>query len=797
VGCVLKGQTYVGTILGGQSLSTDAGALQFIISPTTGQSTPEKFAEAEFIVTLNGDNIEAITPEQSFKVSADLDSASFAQIAAACGGPGTALDAAHSAPGTVCEDFDTDRNTSVGYQWSRLYAAVHPNGDPLRGLEDPNDDVIGHSVDGGAVPFGIDGQICSSDFPFAAARIDCWVVPSENDWHIHSSTEGCDVTYGNSGTFASRCDGGLPRAHSGTRSMHMGRHLNATDTLFDTYRFRQTSAFITDPYIYGTSTSMEFWHIIQVATWKVIGTGKPTTNAGTQVHLSLQDPATGFFERWQRLNPTQNGYDVVDQEAFTICEFDPGDDQFPGTNEPMCGGQPQWGDIGDFYGSDETCTVDEDGNDPTDKDCGQTTNRTVVGGCSWVTDPNCGSFLENGITGPGVWARSQFDLASFAGRIARLRWVGEMGGGWSFHESRSFLEPEPGGNPSQLYDGDEGWYIDDIKITDLRTAPAFTVVDPDGGTTSCPSRGATGNCGAITVRVAGAAIDSDPNAPGGSLDTLLFAQSSNLGTRVLLDARQSAADIDPGDPNFLAGGGCKAGVLEYEWSQLDDHLGNVVSVVSPFSPKADVTVTTPADATYRVDVRCSSDPGCTRSQEVNVLVYTGDGSDVNSEVHNHSPIGLLDGIYADHDPGTCDQDPNSPSFHTCLSPSVAVGAVCTVGLDCGRGATLSWRARPQPTGVSGYDLFKRTVTVIGADVFASDRFQADAGAGGCIDNVANLLPGTRVTRIDSAASLAVGQAWLYMLGHDSNNALAIAPLGRRPSVSNRAGTLVSASRTCP
>ena len=45
--------------------------------------------------------------------------------------------------------------------------------------------------------------------------------------------------------------------------MHMGRHLDAVDTLFDTYRLRQTSAFVMDPVKLGTNSTLEFWTIIQ------------------------------------------------------------------------------------------------------------------------------------------------------------------------------------------------------------------------------------------------------------------------------------------------------------------------------------------------------------------------------------------------------------------------------------------------------------------------------------------------------------------------------------------------------
>jgi hypothetical protein len=376
---------------------------------------------------------------------------------------GGALGPAHDVAGALCEDFDTDRNASGSFEWTRRFLAACPV-DPLLGVSDLSDDVLGHSADGGAIPLGVDGRICSEDMPYAAALLTCHVVPTENDWHLHSPFEGCDPTYDPRPEFASAC-APEPRAHSGFRSMHMGRHLNAWDTLYDTYRFRQTSAFVMDRVALGSASELDFWHIIQVCDDKCVNAGPGGTTAGGQVHISLLDDASTTFEPWQRLTPTANGYNSVDQSIIVICEFDPGDDQFVPDDETMCGGEPQWSDIGDIYGTDRTCLVDTDGNDPVDKDCGETTTRTVVM-CDWVTDPACGSFLENGSVGRGVWARSTFDLSSFAGREARLRWIFEGGGGWSFGQSRSWLEPQTG-SPYFIYAQDDGWYVDDIRLTDL------------------------------------------------------------------------------------------------------------------------------------------------------------------------------------------------------------------------------------------------------------------------------------------------------------------------------------------
>jgi hypothetical protein len=534
----------------------------------------------------------------------------------------------------------------------------------------------------------------------------------------------------------------------------MGRHLNATNTLFDTYRMRQTSAFVMDAVNIGDNTKLDFWHIIAVCDDKCNNAGSGNTFAGGQIQISLLNSGTSKFEQWQRVSPTQNGYNSLGQNEVIICEFDPGDDQNPPGNETICATQPQWSDMGDVYGSDRTCVTDTDINDPVDKDCGSTTNRTVDTGCSWVSDPNCGSFLENGGTnagvgkGRGVWAREQFSLSSFAGRRARLRWLDQMGGGWGFGESRSFMEPEPGFTPGQYFDLDDGWYVDDIRLTDLHVTPAIAIPDPSNGLSSCPAQGDPNNCTSITINLAGQATDT---RTGG---VVVRAQSGDLRTGVALDARTSSGD-------------CNSGVLQFQWSELDANQ-NPVRIIQPFSSDADILVAVDKDTTYKVDARCSSDTACAASKSVQVQVYTGDGSDINNAALD-STTQPLDGLRINHDPNT-------------------------------NTATLTWRARPQVPGEDGYDVFKKDVSAPATDIFSGPPANSFVQTGvTCFANKVgspNPAAGTEVSQLDTVMP-ATGHASLYMVGHNSSNTSAIAPLGFRPSVSTRANQLVSSAQTCP
>src|SRR5207249_634465 len=149
----------------------------------------------EFAVSVSADGIEANRPDQTFKIFGDLDPPALpATIAAACGGAGTALGAAHSVAGALCEDFDTNRAAPAGIQWTRPCGPA--GADPLFcPPAAPADDILGQAQNGGGTPGGVSGQMCSTDAGFPAARATCRPIASENDWHLHSTTTDCDAVY--------------------------------------------------------------------------------------------------------------------------------------------------------------------------------------------------------------------------------------------------------------------------------------------------------------------------------------------------------------------------------------------------------------------------------------------------------------------------------------------------------------------------------------------------------------------------------------------------------------------------
>jgi hypothetical protein len=537
----------------------------------------------------------------------------------------------------------------------------------------------------------------------------------------------------------------------------MGRHLSATTTLQDTLRLRQVSAFVLDSQgdpsipgvVFGPASTLEFWHMISVPDDENFGSGfvpPGTSFGGGQIQVSLLG-SDGKFERWQQLTPSFNGYDGSIQETISICGFDPGDDQIPPNNETMCNFSPLYIDKGDTFGTDPTCVTDTDNNDAAHKDCGE---------ISCAPGAGCTSIGSNGL---GVWTRTAFNLSPFAGRVARLRWIGMVEGGWSYATYRSNLEPDAGSQAYQYYDGDDGWYVDDIKLTDLRQFAS--VIGPDNvtGLSVCTTGQATGNCGVITVSVAGSSAFGTRRILG--LDSLLQP--------VLLDARSSVAGDDPGTAGVTEGA-CENGVLQFQWEQLNINTSAVEDIVSPFSPMGQVLVAPSRDGLFRVRVRCSSDLACVAQQDVVVKTYTGDGSDLGPQ--------------------------------TALN---AGGVSNEIGLDVTAGAsttaTLTWPARVQPPGISGYDVYRFTAAagLAGAGGAPVNMFTGGTFDGVCASNaVANTGLGTTVSiGLVGEPAIASGQVYMYQLGHSSTNAAALNPLGIAPAGSPLAGTLYTAGVSCP
>jgi hypothetical protein len=340
--------------------------------------------------------------------------------------------------------------------------------------------------------------------------------------------------------------------------------------------------------------------------------------------------------------------------------------------------------------------------------CGNSRDATNTGQCEGPGN--------TGTNGPGLWVQSKFALDNYLGQTVRIRWIAES---WEFDCcSSSYFELGGAWAPQT---GDEGWWIDDIKITGALQAPGSVLADTKApGPGTCPANAcnsATGDHGfAIDLTLS----DADGNGllVGGETVTLSAALTSNPG-------------------------GCVGGGTQFRFFR---NGSTDPFVVQDWSSDPTYVDNPTADATYRVQARCSSFAACTSDPTTGAAteaaaIFTGDSQDIT------------------------------------LTLTHAAGVT-----------TIAWLSRPQTPLVSGYDLYSGTINTNG------DVGQGTLAGLACMSgNIPQPggSPGVNVTRTDAVAP-ALGKATYYLAGHSPTAAGGQAALGRRSN-----GALRPLPAVCP
>jgi hypothetical protein len=317
----------------------------------------------------------------------------------------------------------------------------------------------------------------------------------------------------------------------------------------------------------------------------VQGAGRAMDRAVLQVQFAgADDPGPDdapSLSPWIKVAASQfvrNGYEIQAVDNFIACMFDPVDD-----------------------GNDE-----DDWFDPTDPDRRLGPSSTCFPEFVWAasgdTDGDSGDVDDFwradgpglvGAVGKGTWVESVVDLSRFRGRRLRLRFLesGINGGhNTTWEQAFSPLNPD---------DCDDGWWIDDIHVTDAIDAPA-TVTADTASNEGLPGCGT--DCDAVVAAVEATPVaDATTPLPAPGLALELDAGGSHPDPKCVDGILQYRFWID-GSGNGL--GGDAADTLLRDFS--DD----------PILPQAPGAGTT----TYVVEVRCSSAPGCVDSVARDVVV---------------------------------------------------------------------------------------------------------------------------------------------------------------------------------
>jgi hypothetical protein len=477
------------------------------------------------------------------------------------------------------------------------------------------------------------------------------------DWHFHCApgSTHCPNNENIPGTSTPRscvsgCSFATPsngqHSTSGTQSLHMGAHFDATDyTKGDTTHFRTLQGFQGAPFnlalfpgdipATGGQLTMSFFHIADLE--RDSGEGNGGVGGGHQagqcadcgdVQIQVDqdpDPNVDSWGFWNKLVPFENVYDnkAMAWSAFSsyYCLFTPTDTGTAapnprGVHETICFPQGAWANCG------------------------------AQNGLTTANTHRCGAPSALDVTGTGTWIRTSFNLAGYLGQRVRVRWIAES---WNFGSAQgSYFETS--GWSDQL--ADDGWWLDDIRVVGTITSQLTPQADTKPRVGSCPAEPCNNLLGDKGTNVVLKITDLSGNVLDGVTNVALGGQPIRVSA------------IDSTLP-----GGCAGGVPEYQFSK--DGI-----VVQPFGPKSFYLDAPEAAARYDVLARCSTDFNCTSQVggTINSTIFAGDGGDTFFGERNSPPNTTTGVIYY---------------RGVCTAGTAGVGAPCNVAADCGTGGACN------------------------------------------------------------------------------------------------------------
>jgi hypothetical protein len=396
--------------------------------------------------------------------------------------------------------------------------------------------------------------------------------PDTNDWHLHTTTAAM---------------GGVGRAYTGGKSLHWGVHQNSTASQ-DTTRFKQMDAvnsIIINLQAPSTHPELSFAQQVSLVGAGTclcsVSPGEALDRAIVMVNALNANGTDGPV--WERLEPYWNRYDLFGTDDYSNCTFDPVDD---GNNEDS---YYDPSDPNRHLGPSSTCMDQRVFSRAGDTDYRNTADPTKI---ALAGD---GPGLQGAIN-VGTWVRPAFNLQKYAGRRIKIRLLAtslEVG------VTQTFLLF----SGRQDWPWDDGWYVDDVRVSSTLTNAATLVPDADTITPiPCVP------CGSIN-----AALNVTPNltsAPGNAVT--LDAGGTSVDS-CLMGPKQYQFWVD-GNGNGIAG---DAGdTLLRDFSDLPTALAApdateqlAVIAACPGEPLCDTDGSATAVAT--VTVNCP--PGITRS----------------------------------------------------------------------------------------------------------------------------------------------------------------------------------------
>jgi len=574
VDCILDATIDVGTLMDTESIINVPDLFTWKMANLNRADIDQTF-QAGFNMTMGCDQIDSLSSVQSFSVPLDLDLNNLGQT-----------------PSAWTESFES---STLGQFFPENLDANLPGANNEEGLINgdgyrcqysdpdwPNSNPFGNPISEDCYPGNNGGTSGVNDAP-----------------KIHWSIDGIDT---------GSPDGG--RSIDGLYSAYFGIYLTDPAGQFTTPANVIESIATSSPINLGTAfPELTFWHQVSLLDGRGLNMPNPRNGDSGIVQGKLVNTADEDITDWFNLEPFQNGYDTQAYDNYFNCYFDPIDD---GTTEddffdPTDPNRRLGPSSSCFPGSQFSCIGES------------ALPFAVDNTCNASTKPAADS--HDAALGAGTWVETKINLAPFRGQRMKLRYMVtglKISPFETWHEAFPDLNPDP---------RDDGWWVDDIRISESLVTPAVLQVDTkilrhcagdvsigcitsqdciDNGTTG-PCTGAAPQCGP-TCTTLSAEIVTDPDDTGGALDELLVAP----GQPITLDASSSA-------------GTCLDGALQYRFSK-----DGGATVLRGFSENPLFLDAPQIDTDYLVEVRCSTDgpdylcsdpgtsPNAARTVDVNV-----------------------------------------------------------------------------------------------------------------------------------------------------------------------------------
>jgi hypothetical protein len=658
VACITQSQVIVPSFPNGATIavgSLDPGQPGFTFVASNAlqaQPGPAPLPEVALSLNVTAPGVLGVTSPTAFSLMADVN-VPFGPQVFTLGNDGLAGTADD---GTIVENFDQDRNgdgnitvkdtflqaTAPGvYQGTCSNAPLTTCQTAANCPASPPSAVCysGAYLRGSDTGTGIDRVAAVSCGGFSTPDINpaCALDPDfPMDWHLHCAPGATNCPNLESGTCVGGCSYNTPanngrKAHSVPNSLHMGAHFDPNDALAgDTTHFRTLQGYMTAPVNLAIAPrpgdlDLSVYHIARLLDDNGTGGGPEDLcqDCGdVQIQLDQDpDPAVDAWGFWDKLVPYQNIYDHKPM-AFSnfggyYCVFTPTDTGTAppnprGVHETICFPLGAW------------------------SHCGSTTATTAAGGI-----PDCTGPYELDPSGVGVWAQTRFHLQPYIGQRVRVRWIAET---WVFDGADSSYW-EIGGTWAATQQ-DDGWWIDDIRFTGTVTQQVSILPDNTPRTGTCPADPCNSAVGDMGTSVVLAVTDST----GVAIDGVTRIPTSGESIRVVA----SGSTIP---------GGCSNGTAEYQF--LRDGV-----VVQSWSGNPAFFDSPEQTTRYTVQVRCTSDPGCTSAvgASMDLPVRSGEGGDVYFGSRSSS-----------FNPGA------GVTYYRGACSSGSVGAPCNTSTDCGGG----------------------------------------------------------------------------------------------------------------